>query len=618
MKITLQDEFLLRKVALVREVVLPYQWEILNDRVPDAPVSHCIKNFLLAAGESTESHYGVVFLDSDLYKWLEGVSYTLMHFKDEALLKNAEYAIALIGRAQMPDGYINTWYQTKEKGKRWSDLAWGHELYCAGHLFEAAAAHHQATGQDSLLSIACRFADHICKTFAKSAKYPGHPEVELGLIKLCQETGIERYLEQAQCFLDARGKDAGALMLAKQEKPIFDDVSTFGPDYFQAHEPVREQRNAEGHAVRAVYLFSAMADYAAITGDKEMEAACKALYKSITNRRMYITGAIGSSAIGERFTADWDLPNDSAYAESCASVGLMGFSRRMWDLTKDPGCIDTFERAFYNTVLSGISEDGKHFFYVNPLEVTPSSCKANPSLAHVKTVRQKWFGVACCPPNIARCITSLHKNIFVLTDSSNDKEKQLFVLLHIASSFETPSLKGQLDKNGEIYTLYLTGEPAEVLIRIPENTIFMECKTASRYDKGYFVHYHSSGSEAIIYCLEEQIVITRANEHVAACSNKACIQKGLTVYCAEEADNGSCLGNLRVCDDSTIHSCNDQSLEVDGYRPSEDSKSDKLFFGEKLEYDKAKIRLIPYRNWNNRGEGEMRVWLNTINKPLTK
>ena len=437
--IAITDGFWNKYRNLVKDVIIPYQWDTLNDNVPDAEPSHCIENFRIAAGEKNGEFYGAVFQDTDVAKWLEAVAYVLdSQGRDEELEKLADETIDLIGKAQGSDGYLNTYFTIKEPERRWTNLREGHELYTAGHMIEAAVAYYQATGKRKFLDIVMRFADLISERFGpedgKCHGYPGHPEIELALVKLYRVTGKKNYLETAKFFVDARG--VGENYFFQEEKgeryqQIFPEFTGYEPEYSQSHKPVREQKTAEGHAVRAVYLYSAMADLAYEYQDESLLKACETLWKNMVTKRMYITGGIGSSGLLERFTVDYDLPNDRNYAESCASIGLAMFGKRMGQITRDAKYADIVEKALYNTVLAGIAMDGKGFFYVNPLEVWPENCLKRTSMEHVKPVRQKWFGVACCPPNIARTLASLGQYIY------GEDEESIFINLYVSNEAET-------------------------------------------------------------------------------------------------------------------------------------------------------------------------------------
>jgi len=612
--VKLDDAMWSRQFALVRDVVLPYMWEILNDRIENAEKSHCIENFKVAAGRSNESYYGVVFLDTDLYKWIEAVSYCLSVEKNDELETLCDTAIELIADAQQPDGYLDTYYTTIAPDKRWSNLMEGHELYCAGHLIEAAVAYFKATGKDKLLKISRRFADLIDLTFGtdKRRGYPGHPEIELALIRLYEVTKEKKYLDLAGYFLNERG--VGENIFAEECNKedhvfIFPDMAHFKADYFQSQAPVREQCCASGHAVRAMYLYSAMADYARLTNDLELEKACVRLFENTTSRQMYVTGGVGAAKLGERFTSDFDLPADSAYAETCASIGLMLFSARMWLLNGKKSNYDIWEQALYNTVLSGMGRDGHHFFYVNPLEVVPQTVAHNPMLSHVKTQRQKWFSVACCPPNLARILTSIPGYIYALDGDC------LYILSHLGSSFKKGGLYVNLARKGDDYILTIEGGPRKVNLRLPENSKLVSDQFTTHED-GYFIIQHAGGKQEYSYSLIPQVRILRAHPSVSAAAGKLCVQRGETIYCAEQIDNVIPLSALRLPVDAVFSeekvdwlNENMPILKTVGYSVSEKNWDQMLYSSQSCVYESREITLIPYSQWGNRGENEMRVWL---------
>jgi DUF1680 family protein len=614
--IQLDDPLWSKQFALVRDVVLPYMWEILNDQIENAEKSHCIENFKVAAGLSADEFYGTVFVDTDLYKWIESASYCLAVENNPQLEKLCNQAIDLIGAAQQPDGYLNTYFIAVAPHKKWANLMEGHELYCAGHLIEAGVAHYQATGKNKLLNIACRFADLIDRTFGRQAGkrrgYPGHPEIELALIRLYEVTCEERYLSLAAYFIDERG--VGKNIFAEEcsqegHTYIFPEMAHFKADYFQAHLPVRKQQHAAGHAVRAMYLYSAMADLARLKNDPELAAACERLYENTVTRQMYVTGGVGSAKLGERFTVDFDLPPDSAYAETCASIGLMFLSSRMWLLDHKKSTYDVWEQALYNTVLSGMGRDGQHFFYVNPLEVLPQAVSKNPALSHVKTQRQKWFGVACCPPNLARILSSLHGYIYALDGN------RLYILSHIGSSFKKGGLYVKLSRNADEYTLSIDGNTIEVYLRLPENAALIGDQFEN-HANGYFSIHHAGGKQQYSYTLKPSIRVLRAHPSVSALAGKLCVQRGLAIYCVEGADNAVPLSTLRLPAQAAFTEEKAAWLEDDlpilktsGYRLSDENWDKELYGSRPCVYASREVTLIPYSHWGNRGEHEMRVWL---------
>ena len=637
-QIQIKDAFWDKYIRLVKDVILPYQWNTLNDNVKDAAPSHCIKNFKIAAGEAEGDFEGAVFQDTDVAKWLEAVAFTLdSSGRDEKLEKLADETIDLIGKAQCEDGYLNTYFTIKEPDRRWTNLKEGHELYTVGHMIEAAAAYYNATGKRKFLDIVSRFADLICETFGpeegKCHGYPGHPEIELALVKLYRATGQKRYLDLAKYFIDTRG--VGENYFFQEEKKekyqqIFPEFAGYVPEYSQSHLPVREQKTAEGHAVRAVYLYSAMADLAYEYQDETLLDACKTLWNNMTEKRMYITGGIGSSGLLERFTTDYDLPNDRNYSESCASIGLAMFGNRMAQITKDAKYADIVEKALYNTVLAGIAMDGKSFFYVNPLEVWPDNCIERTSMEHVKPVRQKWFGVACCPPNIARTLASLGQYIYGADENS------LYINLYISS--QTKLLIGETEtevimessflKDGTV-TVHLESEKASkgtLALRIPgytkEFTVWRGAQKIKTplIKKGYLMITDLAASEEIKISCDMKARFVYANPKVRADEGKACIMRGPLVYCLEETDNGENLSSLYVdTKEALTENWEEQllggvmSVEAKGKRILEDHwTAEELYKEQPPELKDVTLKAVPYCYWGNRKTGEMAVWIRQL------
>ena len=386
-QLKINDPFLGQYQRLVRDVVIPYQWDALNDRVAEAEPSHAIANFRIAAGLEQGEFYGMVFQDSDVAKWLEAVAWSLCQKPDAELEKTADEVIELVAAAQCEDGYLNTYFTVKAPAERWTNLAECHELYCAGHLIEAAVAYYEATGKAKLLEIVERYADHIDRVFGPADYqihgYPGHQEIELALVKLYRLTGKQNYLELAAYFLNERGKQP--YFFEEEARKQGRDPEDGGPKgilgksflsqgpyaLFQAHLPVREQVTAEGHAVRLAYMGGSMADVAAETGDKSLWQACVRLWDNVTSKRMYITGGIGSQDGCERFNFDYHLPNEESYHETCASVAMVMWGFRMLQVSPDRRYGDVMERALYNGVLSGVSLSVDRFFYANHLASHP-------------------------------------------------------------------------------------------------------------------------------------------------------------------------------------------------------------------------------------------------------
>jgi len=642
----IHDTFWNRYRKLVKHEMIPYQWDVLNDAIdiniekerdddfiPNEK-SHAIENFRIAAKRSQGDHYGWVFQDSDVYKWLEAVAYSLEYEWDEDLKKTADDVVDLISEAQEEDGYLNTYFTIKAPERKYKRLGESHELYCAGHFIEASVAYYEATGSEKVLSVARKLADHICSVFGegegKICGVDGHEEIEIGLMKLYHLTGNDTYLKEAEFFLRQRGKDPEFFdrqKAADAKDPIIAGVYTFPKKYFQMHVPVEQQDTAEGHAVRLVYMSTALADLAATTNDKGLADVCRNIWRNIADKRMYITGGIGSTVIGEAFTLDYDLPNDTMYCETCASIGLIFFARQMLRIESRSEYADIMERALYNTALAGMALDGRHFFYVNPLEVVPEKSAKDPGKSHVKPVRPEWLGCACCPPNLARMIASVDKYIYTA------KEDEILVNLFIRSESEfeqkgqTVRIKQECDypRSGKITFLVSNkgNNPVNLKIRIPgwadDYAGKVDEKTADIVsDNGYWNVAIPGGDHRIEYDIQITPKRWYCNPKVSENTGKVAIARGPQVYCAEGADNGTGLHNLNLPADSELnYEWRDDILGGVGVIDAKGTRTDADDFGEVLYCTanrpgevECNIRLIPYYAWANRGEGEMRVWLN--------
>lgn len=640
--VKIKDNFWSHYRKLAREVVIPYQWEAINDRVPDAEPSHALKNFRIAAGIETGEFHGMVFQDSDVSKWLEAVGFSLQTHPDIELEKNADNVIDILEMAQRPDGYLNTYFILKEPENRWRNLAECHELYCAGHFFEAAVAYYNATNKRKVLDIACKFADYISDTFGqeegKIHGYDGHEEVELALFKLYKVTGNKKYLNLSKYFLDERGAEPDFFDMQWEERGRKDFWQggvkrEWGKTYFQTHLPVRQQESAEGHAVRVVYMCMAMADVAAETGDVELFNACKKLWKNIILKRMYITGGIGSTSIGESFTFDYDLPNDMVYGETCASVGLAFFAHRMLMIEPKSEHADVMERALYNTIIGGMAQDGKSFFYVNPLEVSPEACEKNPTKHHVKPVRQKWFTCACCPPNITRTLTSLgqyiytaneetiYTNLYIGGEASISLADNEIKLIQETAYPWKEEIKIKVFTEEEIKFTLALRIPSwcrEAKIKVNNQVVDIEERTLNGY---VMLNRDWNASDEIVLILKMPILRMKANPLVRADIGKVAIQRGPLVYCLEEADNGSNLHEIYLPKEAKFEESFDSNLlggivviKTEGKRLVNSEKwANKLYrYEAEEEYIPSTIKFIPYYAWANRNVGEMTVWVREL------
>ena len=654
-----QDAFWKKEMDLIRSEVLPYQWDILNDRVPEAAPSFCMRNFKLAGKlmqekrergsdfaepvysyrgfevlpedreHLEEQFYGFVFQDSDFSKWIEAVAYALMNERDVELERIADEAIDIVCAAQHESGYLDTYYILTGMDQIFTNLRDHHELYCFGHLVEGAVAYYKATGKDKLLKAAIRFADFIDEHFGKDKckGYPGHEIAEMALVRLYEVTGKERYLQLSRFFLEQRGTQPYYF----QEEHPQDKINHY---YHQSHLPVRQQDEAVGHAVRAVYLYSGMADVARLTGDEKLWEACKKIWNSITRDKMYITGGIGGTHIGEAFSYAYDLPNDTAYAETCASIGLMFFARRMLEIEVDSKYADVMEQALYNTVLSGMALDGKSFFYVNPLEVYPKACHEDERKAHVKPVRQKWFGCACCPPNLARVLSSIPSYAY------GESTDTLYLHLYIGGSLRKMvddteaefQIESEFPWKGNVRIAYTGTKSVEMklALRIPgwcrDFTMTGACGKEVYEEQGYlYVDGLWQSGDCLELTLPMEVRVMQADARVRENAGKVAIMRGPLVYCLEEVDNGADLHRLLLC---AMYICENQDSVIEkqitiggqefpaillkGKREIAEM-SDKLYQDyTPARYEDVELTFVPYYTWANRGENEMAVWIRTV------
>ncbi len=656
-RIQITDSFWNSEMELIRNEVIPYQWDALNDKVEGAAPSFCMRNFKLAAkitklraeqgvgyeekkfptdifetlpedmNQMEERFYGFLFQDSDFYKWIEAVAYSLTWHPDQQLEELADEAIRIVCEAQQPNGYLDTYYIINDMDKTFTNLRDHHELYCFGHLTEGAVAYYKATGKDELLKVAERFADYIEGLFGdeegKCKGYPGHEIAEMALAGLYEVTGNPKYLKLSKFFIEERGQKPYYYdQEFKAKSPVEGELRYH---YHQAHLPVREQTEAVGHAVRAVYLYSGMADVARITLDESLYQACEVLWQDIINKKMYITGGLGGTHIGEAFSFAYDLPNDTAYAETCASIGAVFFAQRMLQIKPDSRYADFIERALFNGILSGMSLDGKSFFYVNPLEVNPEACKKDERKFHVKPVRQKWFGCACCPPNLARLISSIASYGFSETADT------LFVHLYMGCAMDKEvngkmvhiEMESSLPWEGNAVIRIKTKESVKftLALRIPEWTAdyrmdLPESETCMK-DGYYYITREWSDGDAVHITLPMPIKKMIANPKVREDFGKIAVTRGPVVYCLEEADNGKNLYFTSLSKDSalttkTMSICDQEITAIVGGGTrinTFDSRSNALYADAQEEkWDEVDLTWIPYYCWANRGEGEMQVW----------
>ena len=608
---------------IVSSTVIPYQYSVLWDKAEGAEKSHVAANFINAAkalkGEDVrDGFYGMVFQDSDAYKWLEAAAYTLANRSDSALERNADELIDLIAAAQDEDGYLNTAFTIKDRERRWTNLHEAHELYCSGHMIEAACAYYEATGKRKLLDVAVKNAECIYDRFIthKNKGVPGHPEIELALLKLYRLTGNKHFLELSEKFIDERGTDPE--FFAKEAKArdwVVWGGDPMDNDYRQSGKPVRQQSEATGHAVRAVYLYTGMADLASETEDKELLEACRRLWENIVQRRLYITGGIGSVNMSEAFTVDYDLPPDTAYSETCAAIGLMFFAGRMLENQVSREYADVMELAFYNTVLAGMQLDGKRFFYVNPLEVNLGISGKACTHSHVLTSRPGWYACACCPPNVARLIGSIGR--YAYGENDNTSYCHLFAAGRVSFS-NGMSLECTTAYPYDMTVKYTVKGSGRLAVRIPKwsksYTIFHNGKELTvTLDNGY-LYIDIQDSAEIELQLDDTPVFVRASTKVPRLTGMTALMRGPLVYCFEGADNGGVKDILIDKNAAPAISEFDPELLNGTIRLTAKafriSDCGSLYSSDPGRLTPCEAIAVPYYTWGNRGENDMRVWMN--------
>ena len=621
-RVRITDAFWSPRQRLMTDVTIPYMERILRDEVPGAEKSHAISNFRMAAGEETGAFYGMVFQDSDVAKWLEAAAYSLALKPDPALEARVDGVVALIGCCQQPDGYLNTYFTVKEPQNRWANLLECHELYCAGHMIEAGVALHEAAGKDELLRICIRLADHICEKFMQEEGIPGHQEIEIGLMRLFHATGNARYRDMALRFLDRRGRDPGWFLRHTPKHPGVHyggyDIPAEDTVYNQSDVPVREQTVARGHAVRQLYMLTAMADAAADTGDPGLTAACERLFDNITGRQMYVTGAVGATAHHEAFTVDYDLPSDRCYGETCASVAMTFFAHSMLAIRADGRYADLMELELYNAVLAGMSQDGRRFFYVNPLTVDTGVSGVVPGYGHVLPRRPTWHACACCPPNLARLIASLGKYLW-----SEDGDAVYSHLL-IGSEAETGHGRISLDSGypweGRARYTIRDGGRFSLAIHIPHHAaglrVTVNCtKDAGTLRDGYMhlLRTWQPGDQVRI-TFDMPVRRVRAHPRLRDAAGRVALARGPFIYCMEGTDHAVPLSALILPEDAPVQPVLSDlapmgsivTLHAEGRRQR---ASDALYASGAAAHEPSRLHFIPYYAWGNRDAGDMAVWV---------
>lgn len=645
-QVRINDEFWNERLEHIREVTLPRQYEWME-------TTGRLDNFRNAA--SGEGKFqGRFYNDSDVYKWVEAACHVLMTDDDSSLRDDVEEVVEMIEAAQWDDGYLHTYFTLEAPDDRWQNLSVLHELYCAGHLFEAAVAHHRATGSDRLLNVAVALANHIDKEFGEDARdgVPGHEEIELALVKLARVTGEQRYLDLAQLFVDRRGQPGSRLrweaenvdkipgaeynpgvdIREKYADQVLDGNGKYDGRYHQDHRPVREQDRPVGHAVRATYLYSAMTDLAAERDDDELWEAVQRIWEHTTTRQMYVTGGLGSSYRNEGFTEDYDLPKEAAYAETCAAVGNVFWNDRMARFTGESKYIDLLERALYNGVLAGISVDGERFRYLNPLARTNGPHPLSNLPDEYDDDRfsydlQGWFTCACCPANAARLLASLETYLYATDDQT------VYANLYVGSSATTTLDDIEVALNQETDYPWeggatITVEPVdtvsfELALRVPEwaaaVTVAVDgTEQAVPVVDGYIRLDRTWGSRTVVdLSFDQPVRQIEAHPRIHQSTEQVAIQRGPIVYCFEEHDNGRSPHELRIAEGESWtpqHQPNlfegVTTLAGRAFVPAEDSWEGTLYRSRQAdEWETVEAVAVPYYAWGQRDDGEMAVWV---------
>ena len=605
----------------VRDVTVPTQYmrleeekflEVLDFKSPPGPLARPIQ----PSGLSMQH-----FFDSDFGKWIEAASYMLKYKRNADIEAKIDAVVEKLAEGQMPDGYLNSWFVRREPEKRWTNLRDLHEMYSMGHLLEGAVAYFDATGKKQFLDIMLKVVDHIIDTFGteegKLRGYDAHEEIELALIKLYRLTGDERHLKLSKYFVDERGQQPSYFdEEARKRGEDPDDYVFHTYAYSQAHKPVREQTEVEGHAVRATYLFCAMADLAFETADQSLWTSLEALFEHMTSKLLYVTGGIGSSGDNEGFTRDFDLPNETAYAETCAAIALGFWVHRMAQMDLNSKYTDILELVAYNGALSGIARDGEHYFYENVLE------------SHGQHRRWKWHNCPCCPTNIARFIASMGSYIY------SSRADTLAVHLYAASEAElalgeeTVTIKQDTaypwDGHIRLEITPSTDNVFTLALRIPgwceDATLSVNGETIDLEPlmvKGYaLLRRQWQKSDQVRLHLPMSVTRIYSHPSVSDDFGRVALKRGPVVYCVEETDIGVPPQRLRLCEEAKFDSEFDDSLlggatviTAMAQVADVNEKKDQLYSTEKPTFSEMKIKAVPYHLWANREAGAMLVWL---------
>lgn len=611
-RVTLTDAFWAPRIEVNRTATLPHVRQQL-----EATGRLAALDLAWRIGMPNKPHH---FWDSDIAKWLEAASLSLAAHPDPALEADLDMIIERYANLQHPSGYLNSYFLGIDPSRRWANLRDAHELYCVGHLIEAAVAHHAATGKRTFLEVMCRAADHVCAEFGwgrdQRRGYPGHEEIELALVKLAAATGERRYFEQARYFIDARGQQPHYYEIEARLRG--DDPRAYWAktyEYVQAHVPLREQTTVVGHAVRAMYLYAGATDVAAATGDTGLLAVLEGLWQQLVDTRLFVTGGIGTSGDNEGFTRDYDLPDEDAYAETCAAIGLVFWAQRMLATTGQGQYADMLERALYNGVLSGVGLDGTRFFYENPLA------------SGGQHAREAWYSCACCPPNIARLLAGL-PGLFL--GSSDDS---VWMHLYAQGRASVPVAAGVLSLSTQscypwdgavgVTVEAAPGAPLALRLRIPGWCVRWRVRVngapleSAVLENGYLVLRRVwRAGDRIDLQLGMPVRFTYPHPRIRALAGRVAVERGPLVYCLEGVDQRERDLELLALDTSAGPAA---------FKPHHDhhllggvtllrgparrlGAAGGLYRSRPLSGDVTDATLIPYAVWANRARTEMRVW----------
>jgi DUF1680 family protein len=626
-QVKLNDQFWMPRIKTNQLVTLPASFERCER-------TGRIRNFEMAATRSGKFCSLYPFDDSDVYKTIEGASFSLSLFPDKALEQYIDTLIIKIGSAQEPDGYLYTArtinpaeahpWAGKVRWERERELS--HELYNAGHLYEAAAAHYLATGKRTLLDVALKNADLVCSVFGHTKKHvaPGHEVIEMGLVKLYRITGKKEYLETAKYFIEERGHFMG-----------YDSASADpwkNGAYWQDHKPLVDQDEAIGHAVRAGYLYSAVADVAALTGDQQFLKAIDLIWNNVVEKKMYVQGGVGAVGDGERFGNNYDLPNATAYNETCAAIANVFWDQRMFQLHGDAKYVDILERSLYNGLLSGVGMDGKSFFYTNAMEI-----KNQFNHKDKEAERSGWFPCSCCPTNVVRLIPSVPGYVYGKTN--NDLYVNLFISSNTTLNVNKRDIQVIQENNypwdGDLTFRINPTSPVAFNLRLripgwasnqamPSNLYIFETTSDKKMtlkingnaadftmDKGYAVVKRTwKKGDVVELVLPMEVRRIIANKNVKEDIGKVALQRGPLMYCAEWPDNNSSVSNLILPATATFSSEFKPDL-LHGVTVIKSEASAILIdpSGSSVSSVKQGFTAIPYYAWAHRGKGEMVVWI---------